>query len=367
MWKNKTVDKIFKYFGYDPSSSFTNDEEKATKRASALAKMKAYGKIPSDVLQKVIDYDDTQIAQEKHAAERRRRERERLLNIRRTKASNRENDSFSDDSPAKALYQFIMDEGELSYDENDIDSFKSEREESQLKLKKVKSKLEKLNGSNNTSTKVTDMIDKLEIIVDELESKIDELTDDIESEDMYEVLYEDDWDHYGLRHFETDYGDYAVGIEDEAESAAKRSMESTLDELGIEGISAWVIQSNLDEKSLEEDLKQSYYEYYNDDVRYDLEGFFYDYDEDDEETHPSEEEIEEKVDELVDDRVSDLMNNTDEVFGELGYDIKDYVDLDGVAEDVIQNDGLGHVLSGYDGVENIVEIDGVDYHIYRTN
>ena len=46
---------------------------------------------------------------------------------------------------------------------------------------------------------------------------------------------------------------------------------------------------------------------------------------------------------------------------------KDYVDLDGVADDVIQNDGLGHVLSGYDGVENIVEIDGVDYHIYRTN
>ena len=125
MWKNKTVDKIFKYFGYDPSSSFTNDEEKATKRASALAKMKAYGKIPSDVLQNVIDYDDTQIEQEKHAAERKRRERERLLNIRRTKDSNRENDSFSDDFPAKAVYQFIMDEGELSYDENDIDSFKS--------------------------------------------------------------------------------------------------------------------------------------------------------------------------------------------------------------------------------------------------
>ena len=367
MWENKTVDKIFKYFGYDNSSSFTNDEEKAAKRASAINKMKVYGKIPDDTLQKVIKYDDEEIEREKRDAERKRKELERLQNIRATKNSNRQNDSFSNDLPAKAVYQFLMDEQVLSYDENDIDSFKSEREELQLKLKKINTKLEKLNGSNNTSTKVTDMIDELEIKVDELESNIDELTDDIESEDIYETLYEDAWEHYGLRHFETDHGDYAVGTENEAESAAKENMENTIDELGIEGISHWVITNNLDDKSLEDDLKQNYYEYYNDDVRYDLEAWFSDYDEDDEDTHPTEEEIEEKVDELVDDRVSDLMNNTEEVWGELGYDIKDYIDLDGVADDIIQADGMGNVLSSYDGNENIVEIDGVDYYIFRTN
>jgi len=366
MWKNKTVDKIFKYFGFDTSGSFTNDEEKSDKRTSAIKKMEMYGKIPNEVFQKVITYDDNEIQREKRAAEAKRRERERLLNIRATKNSNRVNDSFSDDLPAKAVYQFLMDEQVLSYDENDIDSFKSEREELQLKLKKINTKLEKLNGSNNTSTKVTDMIDELEIKVDELESKIDELTDDIESEDIYETLYEDDWTHYGLRHFETDHGDYAVGIESEVESAAKENMESYLDELGLEGISSWVVTNNLDEDSLEKDLKQHYYEYYNDDVRYDLESWFSDYDEDDEETHPSEDDIEEKVDELVDDRVSELLDNLDEVW-ENGYSISDYVDMDGVADDIIQADGYGHVLSSYDGNENIVEIDGVDYYIFRTN
>lgn len=367
MWENKTVDKIFKYFGYDTSTSFTNDEEKAAKRASAINKMKAYGKIPDAILQKVITFDDNEIERERREAERKRIERERLLNIRATKASNRDNDSFSDDLPAKAVYQFIMDEGMLSYDDNDIDSFKSEREELQDKFKKINTKLERLNGSNDTSTKVSEMIDKLELKADELESKIDELTDDIESEDIYETLYEDNWEHYGLRHFETDHGDYAVGTEDEAESAAKESTANQIDELGIEGFSSWVIESNLDDKSLEEDLKQNYYEYYNDDVRYDLEAWFSDYDEDDEETHPDEEEIEEKVDELVDERVSDLMANTEEVWGELGYDIKDYIDMDGLVEDIVHADGFGHTLSHYDGNENIVEIDGVDYYIFRTN
>ncbi len=366
MWENKTVDKIFKYFGYDTTSNFENDEVKAKKRDSAIKKMTVYGKIPDKILQKVISYNDKEIEREKSAAEYRRREQERLQLIRVTKNSNRVNDVFTDDLPAKAVYQFIMDEQLLSYDENDIDSFKSDREELQEKLLKVKSKLDKLNGSNNTSTKVTDMIDALEIKVDEIESEIDELTDDIQSEDIYATLYEAQYEFYGLRQFETDYGDYSVGLEDEVESAAKDSLSEQLDDTGIEGISSWVIDSNMDEKSLEEDLKQNYYEYYNDDVRYDLESWFADYDEDDEETHPSEDDIEERVDELVEERVSDLMNDLDEVW-EMGYSMKEYIDLDGVADDIIQNDGYGNVLSSYDGNENIVEMDGVDYYIFRTN
>ena len=47
--------------------------------------------------------------------------------------------------------------------------------------------------------------------------------------------------------------------------------------------------------------------------------------------------------------------------------LKDYIDWEAVAEDVLNNDGRASILAGYDGKENEEEIDGETYYIYRCN
>jgi len=42
-------------------------------------------------------------------------------------------------------------------------------------------------------------------------------------------------------------------------------------------------------------------------------------------------------------------------------------DFDHFVDDAVSTDGRGHFLSGYDGDENEVELDGTYYFIYRTN
>jgi chromosome segregation ATPase len=87
-------------------------------------------------------------------------------------------------------------------------------------------------------------------------------------------------------------------------------------------------------------------------------------------TEPTEDMIEEKVKELVEEATDyplDWLKN-------LGYsdrDLKDYVDMNGVAKDIVDQDGLG-VLSGYNGNYDDVYITGPDgtrhnFVIVRTN
>ncbi len=44
-----------------------------------------------------------------------------------------------------------------------------------------------------------------------------------------------------------------------------------------------------------------------------------------------------------------------------------YIDIDAAAQDAVDTDGRGHFLSGYDGEENDIDINGTTYFIYRTN
>ena len=47
--------------------------------------------------------------------------------------------------------------------------------------------------------------------------------------------------------------------------------------------------------------------------------------------------------------------------------IKDFIDEDEFIDGVVEQDGRGHTLSSYDGVENEVSFDDEWYYIYRTN
>lgn len=363
MWSNKPIDMVFKYFGYDMKRQFSSDEEKAKVRASAIERMKTYGQLPDEVMDKVISYNDNQIATELRDKERKEAERRRVLEMRRTMRSNRENDVWADDDYVKALYLHLVSEGEVE----DIDSETEEVEELKETLQKHETKLERLLGSGDNSLKVTEMITNLEIKIDEIKSNIDDLEDTIESNDVYGVLYELQWSHYGLRSFSfNDSNEYAVGTEEESEDAGKEYLSNMIDDEGPEVFSSWVLESNIDEERLKSDVKDSYVEYFNDDVRYDLSAYFEDYDEDDEETHPDDEDIENLVDGMAEDRADELVSDLDELKAN-GWDIKDYVDIDGLIYDVINADGLGHTLSSYDGTEYTEIVNDKYYNIYRVN
>ena len=366
MWESKTVEQIFKYFGYDVNKPLS-DTKKAEERTLAIQRMRDSKLIPDEVITKVTAYDDDQIKQETVRKERREAERRRRLMISNTKSNNREQDVYADDEYAQAVYQHIDEEEDF-----EIEDKKQKIEALQPKLNKHEKSLKRLRefdgsmirrmGEGNYKDKMYDLENK----IDELQDENDELTDDIEENDIYGQLYEEEWTHYGLRSFETPNGDYAVGTEDECEEAARQSLQNLIDDNGVEGFSSWVIESNVDKTALKNDIKDSMEEYYNEEVRENLEVFFDDYDEDDEETHPSDSDIDDKVQELADDRAEDIVNDANELDA-YGYDIKDYLDIEGIISDCINADGIGHTLSTYDGEEHNIQINGTWYNVYRTN
>jgi hypothetical protein len=360
MFKNKTVESVFKYFGYDLNKNFKSDKEKAEVRDKAIKNMELSGLVPDEVINKVKTYNDEQIKREQQEKERREAERRRLAQIRATKERNREDDVYADDEHALAVYQHLVDEGEVEeVDDSELNDLKEE-------LKDKQTKLQRLKDSGSSEQRVLDLIDKLEIRIDALESEIDETEEELYENDIYGVLYEQNWTHYGLREFETPHGDYAVGTEEESEDAAKEYMTNYIDENGVDGFSSWVVENNLDTDRLKSDIKDGLLEYYEDMIREDLEDYFEDYDEDDEETHPSDSDIEEKAEEMAEDRADDMVEYKGEL-EDYGYDINDYLDIEGIVEDVINADGIGHTLSMYDGNEHNIRINDTWYNVYRTN
>jgi hypothetical protein len=360
-WKEKSTEKIYKYFGYDFQKKYDNSEDKAKDRQTALDSMKKFG-VDQEVIDRASKQNDEMIAKEKRDREFKERERQRQLEIRRTKATNKENKVYEDDPHAQAVYLHLIENEGVE----EIDIYVDEINELGPKIKKLKNKLERLTDINDDG-KYDDKIEYVELKIDTLEAQYDEAEEMVDEYGIYAILYESQWEHYGLRHFDCDsYGEYAVGTDEEADDAAKESLTNQLDELGIEGISSWVIEDNINDSRLKEDLVASYLEHYRDDITYDLSDYFEDYDEDDEETHPSDDDIEEKAEEMANDRAEDLMSDYANLEYE-GWDVKDYVDMDGVADDILRHDGRGNTLSHYDGNEEYQDIDGVSYYVYRTN
>jgi len=77
---------------------------------------------------------------------------------------------------------------------------------------------------------------------------------------------------------------------------------------------------------------------------------------------PSYEMVENKVEELLD----EVRSNPVYYLESMGFDISGYVDVDSLAGDVIDTDGAGPSLSGYDGEESEAQINGTWYFVYRV-
>lgn len=80
----------------------------------------------------------------------------------------------------------------------------------------------------------------------------------------------------------------------------------------------------------------------------------------------SEEGIEDSIQSQVDDTASDFVT----FLKDMGYDSKyilQFVDIDGVCEDIISSDGYGNILNGYDGNDDEYKVNDKWYHVMRHN
>ena len=105
-----------------------------------------------------------------------------------------------------------------------------------------------------------------------------------EDEDAHRKILIPDGDHYGDLLSFVEYSnslvtsswgsnkEWAIGDEDDADDAAKESIKNLLDDIGIEGVSSWVIDSCIDSERFANDYGDDWY-YLDELVREDLEGY----------------------------------------------------------------------------------------------
>jgi hypothetical protein len=218
--------------------------------------------------------------------------------------------------------------------------------------------------------------------------------------------------------------EYLVGLYNDMYEAAIENTEQLLDDVGTEGLSSGLLENNLDRKQIRDEME----EFYEDDIRENPEIYFnpndyeltdeqeerkeqlenYIYQMEDLKTEKKEElentedediitnlereieEIEENIEkaqdeldsivpdeepteEMIEKMVRKMVRGRDEKdwLEELGRDLKDYVNMRGVAEDIVDIDGIG-TMSGYNSSYEDVYIMGPDgtkhnFVIVRTN
>ena len=305
---------------------------------------------------------------------------------------------------ANALFNSLVDDGDLQ--EMDEDT-KQEIESKLQELEELKNRYEDVDGTLEPD-EVSDLSDE----ITDLESEIEELQSG-EFADVYFIIptkYRSYSNTYSFEVIGLRGREYLVGLYEDMYEAAIENQEQLLDDVGIEGISEWLIENNIDKEQVRDEME----EYYRDDITENPEVYF---DEDDYELTEEQEkrieelenqisdlqeqldnteeedeiadleqqieELQEELDsiepdtepteEMIDGKVDEYVSRQDEIewLKELGSDLSNYIDMKGVAQDIVDNDGLG-VLSSYDGRYDDVYVttpDGKKHNfvIVRTN
>jgi hypothetical protein len=79
---------------------------------------------------------------------------------------------------------------------------------------------------------------------------------------------------------------------------------------------------------------------------------------------------EEGIEDSIQSQVDDTANHFVGFLKDMGYEPKyilQFVDIDGVCEDIISHDGYGEILNGYDGNDDEYKVNGKWYHVMRHN
>jgi len=143
----------------------------------------------------------------------------------------------------------------------------------------------------------------------------------------------------------------------DAEEAAKKYLNNDAEEL-VYTVNDWVIADNFDDEAFFRDIE-------DDEIESNIEWI------QDDEPDLDYDQAREKAEEYWNDKVRDMtaLDYLSEIYSEgdarkqMRTTFSNYIDIDGIAESVLDADGIGHVLAGYDGDEKEVS----DYFYYRWN
>jgi hypothetical protein len=205
---------------------------------------------------------------------------------------------------------------------------------------------------------------------------------------------------------------YDVYDSNELDYAAKRAVESNIDELGYDAFVDWVWDDALDNDQWNRWLQDFYYDVVNDDLdnyeipltlsseqqkrvtqlestiasltqKLDNENLPEDQQNEiktkiyglgdiikDIEDDPEGDYDEDYINSVIDDYVSQYDNDINGFITEYGFDkkfIMDFVDVDEVVNTVVNSDGYGNLLSPYDGDYDEFTINGTTYYVMRTS
>jgi hypothetical protein len=306
---------------------------------------------------------------------------------------------------AHALFDNLVNNGE-------IDPLSEDDKEKLIVLRR---KLQDLEREYEELDDNDDRVNDVQEAIDETQSEIEELEEnDI---DVYMIYPHPRYSHYGLQQFEVlipgfKDREYTVGTEEEMDDAALQYAKSYIDDAGVEGFSESFIEDYLDVDAIvnmaEEDydyqVRENPESYFNDEdyeltyeqeqrieqlesqiedlnqQRLELDSDdenYYDYDEDlENQIEPLQEELDsievdtEPTEDMIDNKVAELVRSVRrdplDYLKDYGFDIREYIDEDALAQGLVDSDGWG-VMNGYDGQYDSEDVNGITYYIMRTN
>ena len=261
-------------------------------------------------------------------------------------------------------------------------------------------------------------------LLDEISELEDELTELDNKIDVYNIIptgtYYDASEFEVIGAPEVEDRRYVVGDESEMETSAYEYVEQLIDDIGYEGFNSYFVQQHIDEDaviSYAEDLfNQDVYDspnsYLEDDQRNlsekqeekiailndkiekyrelitKLEGSMDG--EDDEDIEERIDELNEEItdmdtevedikddpegdfpdyllDEIITNRIYDVKNDVEGFMNEWGLEMNEYIDKDAFIKGIVEEDGYGTTLNGYDGSADEINIEGETYYVMRID
>ena len=410
---------------FDGNNTFFDAKDDTTMILPAQMGSKAYEEMMS-AIEKYMNSEypeQIKIFTDKELARKERERQEslrlaRILNGRREEASNRRTENewqLGPDCPEEGLKAHVL--LEWLVDQGDVEARTPEQTARLMMLEDLLPELEEqetdLEVEGQDTSEISDRIYEVETEILELSDKID----------VYNII--PTGDYYEMDEFEVidaglDDQRYAVGDEDEVKTSCEEKVEQLIDDIGYEGFSRGFAQSYIDSEKvadyaedylgedvynnpeiyLDESDRQlsdsqereiSVLEYRISKTRKEIENLEEIKDEN------TEEEIDEKIDELtdlitemedeiesikddpdgdfpddliqekIDDLVDDVRSDPEAFLNEHGFDWADFIDKDEFIQGVIDADGYGHTLNGYDGSADEMQVQGTWYYVMRID
>jgi hypothetical protein len=379
-----------------------------------------------EILSSVDDYLNTEYAEQiklysdKEAVkkEKERLERlriQRILEGRRDEANDRRLDNeweLGPDCPdeglkAHALLDWLESNGDVEIITN----------EDRGEIARIQNEIDRLQLEYDNDENVRgDLLDE----ISELEDELDEFTSKI---DVYNIV--PTGNHYDMSEFEVidspvEGRRYAVGDEGEVKSSAYDYVEQLIDDIGYGGFNESFAKGFIDERAVldyaedfyEDDIRENPESYFDEEDRMlsdkqeekieqlkmrisQLESMIEKFEEemdgenDDDlqeridemnerieemndeiteiEEDPEGDFPEEKIDDAIQDKVSDVRYDVTSFMEDFGLNWEDYIDKDEFIDGVIDADGYGHTLNGYDGNADEQKVLDKWYYVMRLD